>query len=135
MSKLPPMVKPIKQPGQIIDFILLNSEKESMIKFLIGYHKIQTDWDVYRKKIPDELLVKWAVVMKECRENGFMAPKIQGNVIVWKKVFGFKRNQNNADKCTLCSKAYVSGECEGKLRLRNMHRVFIPCWQETGIPF
>jgi hypothetical protein len=125
-------VEPKKRPDEITDEHFTFHEKEAMIKYLIGYQKTQADWDDYRKKIPDELLQKWARILLEARENGFFNPRvINGQYIIWKQIVGFKRNYKSSDECTLCPKTFVSGECQGKMKHdQHGHRVFRPCWYE-----
>jgi hypothetical protein len=105
--------------------MMSNSQKDLIIKYLIQHQKAKDDWDTARKKIPDDLLMKWASVILECRLNGFMSPRIHNNSIIWKQVTGAKRNYKNADQCTLCPNTYVGGECKGVMTER---KGFVPCW-------
>jgi hypothetical protein len=116
-------------PEVIVNGLLTQSEKDSMIKYLIGYQKTGMDWEICRKKIPTDLLEKWANVLRECRLNGFMAPKVQSEKLIWKQIFGFKRNYKNADKCTLCPRNFIAGDCKGGSKHKFGTILFRPCWE------
>jgi hypothetical protein len=121
-------VIPKLHPNQIVEGIFTAGEKDLMIKLLIAFQKIQTDWDAYRKKIPDNLLEKWADIMLKCRENGFVAPRVYDNQIHWKQIMGL--HTELSDECTMCPSTFVSGECKGRLKLNAKNeRVFVPCWK------
>ena len=101
LRKLPPLVSPKKYPSQIIDERLDFYEKENIIEHLEKYKTSSGEWDAYRKKIPSPLLEKFALVLRECRENGFIAPRVKNGEIKWQQVMGAKRSFQNADKCSL----------------------------------
>jgi hypothetical protein len=121
-------VEPQKYPAQIIDEIFSYDEKKSMIKYLITHQKTQTDWNVFRQKIPDELLEKWANIMRECRENGFVNPIVRHEKIQWSQIVGFERNYKNYDECSLCSRSFVGGDCNGEITYKFGKKDFKPCW-------
>lgn len=104
------------------------TEKESIINHISAYQKTHGEWDIYRKKIPDELLVKWGKILFECRKNGFINPHIYQDTLVWDQVMGSRRNYDNADKCSLCSNSLTRGTCEGKTIYKKMQSMFVPCW-------
>lgn len=119
-------------PNQIIDEFMDWSDKDLMIKHLISYQKLGDDrnWDNYRKKIPDELLQKWANIIFKCRMSGFIAPRAYDNKIVWKTMITY--HPEMCDQCSVCPKTFISGECQGKLKpkMEGGHwvRNFVPCW-------
>ena len=133
LSLLPPMARTTKTPEEIVDKYFSYDDKISFIKFLIGYQKTQIDWEVYRKKITDSLLDKFAKIIQECRENGFMRPRVREEKIVWDRVYAFKRNHQNVDKCSMCPRTFVAGDCKGKLKYKIGQKMFNPCWAAEGI--
>jgi hypothetical protein len=139
LKNLKPIVRTLKRPEQIVDEYLDGSDKYTIIKYLSEFQKTQGEWDSFRKKIPDELLNKWAKVMKECRANGFISPKIENNNIHWKVVMTL--HPETCDKCTLCPSTYIAGDCKGKLKMKRedgiMKRNWTPCWRDSSddVPF
>lgn len=129
LSKLPPMVNPKRTPDEIVDRHMDSSERVSMVNHLAAHQKAHGEWETYRKKIPSDLLQKWQRIMAECRQNGFMAPRVHDDKIVWSQVMGFKRNYRNADECCLCSNSQTKNDCAGQmLNDKNGQRQFVPCW-------
>lgn len=101
-------------------------EIASMIKHLIEYQK-EKDWSVYRKKIPEDLLVKWAQVLAACRKHGFVGPKAFGDRIHWNQVVTHR--EKPSDKCTMCPRGFGAFDCKGKTGFRkDGNKDFLPCW-------
>ena len=133
MPKKPllPIAKTLKNPDQIVDEFFNYLEKEQMIEHLISYQKLGDEghWNTYRKRIPQELLVKWLKIMKKCQSNGFIAPRVWEEKIHWKQVM--TRDRSNCDQCTMCPASFVAGECKGKMKHKpNGERNWTPCWKD-----
>ena len=103
-------------------------EIETIIYHLQTYQSSGDErrWEIYRKKIPHDLLTKWNSVVKEYRKNGFINPYIKAGKLSWAQIIGDRRH---ADDCTVCSKTYVDGSCMGKSLIENNKFDFIPCWK------
>lgn len=73
LQKLPPTVKPEKNPDQIIREILPSeTDRKALANFLIQYHKSkEAQWDDFRKKIAGGLLASLTEILAEMRRNGF----------------------------------------------------------------
>jgi hypothetical protein len=122
------MVVTDRQPDDIVGEFINFSEKETLVKFLSAYQKTKPDWDTYRHKIPDTLLDKFLKALQECRKHGFIAPKVVGGELFWKRIMGFPRNYKNSDQCSMCSKSQRAGDCRGRAIYKNQQRMFKPCW-------
>jgi len=126
----PPLVKTNLTPDEIMADYLDWSDMEFMVKVLSDFQKNQTDWEQVRRKIPDPLLEKWTKVLANCRDNGFIAPKIKNMKIVWKQIRG---NNWAVDKCSLCPNSFVSGRCMGGGKMKmidgEFKNFFKPCWE------
>jgi hypothetical protein len=105
-------------------------EREAYAKFLGDFRKNRPDWNLFRTKIPETLLVKIKKVLHECKAIGYISPVVINNEIVFRQVMGQKRNYQNADQCTLCSNSFIDGSCMGKSHVKKAdgHRYFVPCW-------
>jgi hypothetical protein len=123
------MVRTERHPEDIISEVMNFADKEIMIKHLSNYQKSKPDWDTFRRKIPDNLLEKWAKVLRECRKYGFIAPKIQNEEMVWKRVMGRRSNIKNVNQCTLCPSSQRAGDCRGREKKVNNQTMFKPCWE------
>jgi len=60
-------------------------------------------WDDFRYKIPDNLLKLWGDLIIECRRNGFIGPRAEGDRITWMQVIG-TNDIRNGDLCTMCDR-------------------------------
>lgn len=127
--RLPPLVTPKDKPDEIIDKYFSSTEKKTFTEFLSIYQKTRPDWDAYRNKIPDGMLDKWVKILKDCRVNGFIRPQVTNGELCWSQIQGFKRNYQNADKCTLCPSSDKSGDCRGTTKYKDGQRMFRPCWE------
>ena len=121
------MIIPKRSPETIM-FSILGSDEDEMGRFLATYQKTQPEWDVFRKKIPDELLKKFQRVLQECKSEGYINPHMSEGNIVWQQILTRERSKNNSDQCTTCSRSFVAGDCRGKTRLVNGQRHFVFCW-------
>ena len=126
---LPPLTIPLQKPDEIITKYFTKMEKEALVKYLSSYQKTRPDWDQFRNTMPDELLDKWTKILKECRENGFVSPRVDKWEIVWSQILGFKRNYKCVDKCSLCSSSQRAGDCKGTTKYKLDQRMFQPCWE------
>lgn len=83
--KTPPAKKPRRMPDQIVADVLGITEIEiyehttykSIIAMLEGFKKSGKDWDDYRGKIPVPVKTYLGRIFKECREEGFILPRIR----------------------------------------------------------
>lgn len=123
------MVIPIQYPDDIIRSVFSVLELETFTDYLEKYLKKRPEWDEYRSKIPEELLLKWARVLKACKSNGFLFRDIREDKMRWWQIRTDARTVKSVDKCTLCSNDFISGTCKGLLKLINSQRTFISCWQ------
>jgi len=124
----PPLVRPEKMPKEIMAEHLDYADMEAMIGYLSDHQKTESDWNTFRRKIPNPLLDKWAAIMRECRANGFVAPFVENNEIRWRQILSTKRNHDMTDKCTLCTNLYIAGKCRGQRKLKATGMFFVPCW-------
>jgi len=130
----PPLVTPVRMPNEIVDGLLLQSEKDMLIQHLINFQKSDCSWDSYRSKIPDTILDKFKVILKECKRNGFICPRVRQGILVWSQVLGDKRNRSASDECTLCDNNFHSGTCRGRNFITlNGGTNFKKCWERHGV--
>lgn len=75
-----------------------------MAKLILAYQRMgdSKNWDVYRTKIPADLLEKWEDVLRECRRNGFIAPYTAADKICWHQVTS--TDNTTADLCYMCER-------------------------------
>ena len=118
----PPMVIPKRSPETIM-FSILGSDEDEMGRFLATYQKTHPEWDVFRKKIPDELLRKFQRVLQECKAEGYVNPHMHEEKIVWQQILTRERHKNASDQCTLCPRSLAAGDCRGRMR-----KNFQFCW-------
>ena len=74
LRRHPPFIRPERMPSRIVADHFNQEELELMSKYLATYQKGEVGWDVFRLKIPTELLKKLEAVLVECRSNGFINP-------------------------------------------------------------
>jgi hypothetical protein len=104
---------------------------QSWIGFIQAKQKTHAEWDEIAKKIPAELRDKIALVLKECRQNGFINPHISNGKLVWSQILGHERNRKYNCQCDLCDNDTTSGTCRGRFVNNNQgHRDFKPCWEK-----
>ena len=89
-------------------------------------------WDNFRQKIPEDILLIWAEILRECRRNGYIAPWAYEDSIKWMQVISI--NNVQGDLCGLCERNcerrddFNSGEMK-KRRLADHNFVEpSPCW-------
>jgi hypothetical protein len=66
------------------------------------------DWTTYRatltkKPAYDHILASWVLILQECLRNGFMAPYVANNRIIWRQV-RTSGAHHSLDLCTLCER-------------------------------
>ena len=128
LHALPPLCGTSSLPQNIVDKYLTQDEYRAMIKHLSTYRKTRAEWDHYRLKIDNDLLEKWITVLEGCRRIGFVNPHIYQDEIIWNRILGFKRNIEQADKCTLCSNSQTKETCTGQTLYKKNQPMFVPCW-------
>lgn len=128
MRKLPPAVIPKQTPDNIITSLMDFSERDMITKYIATYQKTRPDWDTFRNKIPEKLLLKWQKVLISCRLNGFISPRVENENLIWQQILGFPRNYENIDQCTLCARSQRAGDCHGRKEYKNSQLMFKTCW-------
>jgi len=103
------------------------------IKDYLSTHQRQGEhrsWDVFREKIPTVLLKAWGDVLIECRRNGFIGPRAEGERIVFRQIIS--TNDIPGDLCTLCYR-----DCKRRERFDSGEMKYIkdinknnPSWRE-----
>ena len=127
-SDLLPLVKTGRTPDEIMLGYFDQADLEAMTKFLSDRQKSDAEWDVFRKKIPDVLLDKWRKIIRECWQNGFCAPSVKNNQIVWKQIKALPYKRDAVDGCSFCSNTFKGGTCLGRFKLRPSGLMFVQCW-------
>lgn len=128
MSGLVPVSSTIQTPYEIMYKHLDSEDIIAMTKYISDYQRTESEWKLYRKKIPGELLEKWGEAFTECREEGFCNPHVFKNKIIWNRMMEFERNKKNLDKCTLCANTIQGGTCVGSFKVKANGNMFTPCW-------
>ena len=139
---------PEEMPGKTMHRIFLQCDQDTgktdgfshaSIRDYLSAHQRQGErrnWDVFREKIPEALLRAWGGVMVECRRNGFVGPRVDGDRIVFQQVIS--TNDRPGDLCTLCDRdckrreQIDSGETRviKEMNRNNSHWVEPrPCWE------
>ena len=101
--------------------------------YLFKRHGEHRRWDEYRNKVPQELLFTWAVVMTDCRRNGFIAPHMENGMIVFDQVLA--SGMGNADLCTMCERYCLrrdmidTGELKRRKAVNKDYQELKPCWK------
>lgn len=113
-------------PSRIVADHFNQEELELMSKYLATYQKGEVGWDVFRLKIPTELLKKLEAVLVECRSNGFINPIVsigeRGDYrLLWSQIL----SDNPGDKCSSCTRKPCIEREDAKGQ-------FIPCWKATA---
>jgi hypothetical protein len=120
------MVKTERIPEDILNENTNFIDREAIVKFLSDYQKSRPDWEIFRRKIPEGLLLKWEIVLRECRKIGYVAPKIKNGELVFKQIL--TRTPKNIDDCSLCSKSITAGTCLSRGIIKKQQLMFKPCW-------
>lgn len=105
---------------------------------LLEFQKIGDDrnWDEYRKKLKNQdMLAGWTEIMGECVRNGFMAPYVNGNKIVWRQI-RTNGKYHSLDLCTCCERDCIVREDietgKDKWKRQNLsgnHKEREKCWE------
>lgn len=121
------MVIPRNRIETIIRSVITNeNDYLSIVEHLQTYRKHSAEWDVYRKKIADDLLKKLKNLLTAARESGFINPVVRDGKIVFDQILSINRN---ADQCTVCDKNIIHGNCNGIMRIIKHKKTFFPCWR------
>ena len=127
----PPYTAPIRWPQEIIADYLDFQEQQVWQSFILIKQKTNGEWDEIAKKMPPELRDKTAKVLKECKQNGFIRPRVYDGKLKWQQVMGLERHMKYACQCDLCDNNTTSGTCKGKFVKNSMgHRDFKACWEK-----
>ena len=126
-KRLPPLIRTVKTAESIARTVFTNeNDYDDVIKHLQAYQKAGGEWEVYRKKVPNDLLVKFKEFLIKCRHSGFIGPKIENEKLIFRQIV---THNQNADQCTLCERNLVNGSCNGQLKRVNNNRQFVPGWR------
>jgi hypothetical protein len=117
--------------------LALSADYQSIVGYLTTYQRQGENrrWEDFRNKIPAPLLKLWGDLLIDCRRNGFMAPRVENEVVVWRQVTS-NDDQKNGDLCTMCERECLRREMidagdTKRMRLLNpgWHEPK-PCWSE-----
>jgi hypothetical protein len=139
---LKPLIIPQETPEQVLTGIFKSpnykelSDYQAIINHLVAFGKAGElkKWDDYAPKIPDAIREIWKRILFECRRNGFIAPYVYNNELIWRRIM---THSNHADLCTLCERSCHVREGidtgEFKWRKQNMKSFHEPnkCWKES----
>ena len=111
LLKNPPVVTPEEMPETTMRRIFkefdlsLSADLQSIIGYLTSYQRTGENrrWEDFRNKIPPPILKLWGDLLIECRRNGFVAPRVENETIVWRQVTS-NDAQRNGDLCTMCDR-------------------------------
>jgi hypothetical protein len=120
-----PLVIATIYPDDILNYHM-GVDTSAIIKHLASYRKSGVGWDEYRKKIPDDLLNKFRKVINDCRRQGFIAPRTEGEKINWLCIVG---DSKYADPCSVCPKTTYNNTCQGIEEIKEDKKIFTPCWK------
>lgn len=99
--------------------------------FILMKQKTNGEWDEMAKKMPPALRTKAEKVLKECRQNGFICPRVYDWKLKWSQVLGRERNMKYVCQCDLCDNNTTAGTCKGRFVKNHLgHRDFKPCWEK-----
>lgn len=100
------MVTPQELPSTTTRRIFKDeTELSSIIGLLTTYQRQGENrrWEDFRNKIPPPLLKLWGDLLIECRRNGFVGPRVDGETLAWRQVTS-NDGQRNGDLCTMCER-------------------------------
>ncbi len=111
-------------PDEIMLAFLTHDEREAMAVHLMAYAKSGLGWDDYRKKVEGKLLEKWGKILRECRQNGFIGPHVEGGEIRFRQLVDARKDPPvRYDKCSFCERICKLRDNRGALPI-NVN----PCW-------
>ena len=129
--KRPPYTTPIRWPNEIISEHLDYQDLQLWISYIQLKQKTNGEWDEIAKKMPVVLRDTTAKILKECRQNGFIRPRVYDGELVWHQIMGVERNRKYNNQCDLCTNSMSSGTCKGKfINNQQGHRDFKKCWEK-----
>ena len=76
----PPLIIPDKMPEEI-----MGDDHDLIKKILIGHRASGMQWDDYAKKLDDNTRDLLADIFYKCRCNGFFAPQVHGDKVVFRQ--------------------------------------------------
>jgi hypothetical protein len=139
---LKPLIIPQETPDAILTGIFKTvnytelTDYQAIINHIVAFNKAGElkKWDDYAPKIPDAIREIWKRILFECRRNGFIAPYVYNNELIWRRIMTRGRH---ADLCTLCERSCHVREGidtgEFKWRKQNMKSFHEPhkCWNNN----
>ncbi len=132
LRKRPPYTTPIRWPNEIISEHLDYQDLQLWISYIQLKQKTNGEWDEIAKKMPPVLRDTTAKILKECRQNGFIMPRVYDGKLFWNQIMGSERNRKYNCQCDLCSNSMTSGTCKGKFTNNQQgHRDFKKCWERA----
>jgi hypothetical protein len=110
IKHLKPLIIPQETPDAILTGIFKSSnykeltDYQAIISHLIAFNKVGElkKWDDYAPKIPDAIRAIWKQILFDCRRNGFIAPYVYNNELIWRRIM---THGKHSDLCTLCERA------------------------------
>ena len=119
-----------------------NPDYKLLVNLLVTYQRQGEGrrWEDYRNKIPPQLLKIWGDILIDCRRNGFINPKVEGEVIIFYQII--TTNSRQGDLCTFCDRdcrrreQINSGELKAVKELNKNNpnwREQKPCWAKGGV--
>ena len=145
LQKRPPVVIPEELPATTMRRILVQNDLaysddyKSIVAYLTTYQRQGENraWETFRNKIPPPLLKTWGDIVSECRRNGFIAPRAEGEIIVFRQVVS-TGSTRNGDLCTMCERECAirenvdSGEAKRRKHANQDYKEEPPCWDSEG---
>lgn len=139
-KQLKPLIIQQETPDNVLNRVFKTAEYErltdhdSIIKHLIAYQKggDHRRWDEYAGKIPQELRDTWALILSECRRNGFIAPYVFNGKLQWRRIM---TTGKQADLCTMCSRDCTlrndidEGNVKWRRQNQNGYHEPAACWK------
>lgn len=92
--------------------------------------KSGAEWESIRAKLPEQFLFKVKKIINECWENGFCNPRIREGKLVWYQIMGNEFGRKYQEQCDLCRNTFSSGQCKGRLSIKNNNKNFKKCWEK-----
>jgi hypothetical protein len=142
LLKHPPVVTPEEHPETTMHRIFKTMDLEesddyrTIVALLTTYQRKGDNraWDDFRTKFPVPLLKLFGDLLIECRRNGFIYPRAEGDRLIWRQVIG-NNTEGNLDLCTMCIRPCARREeiDTGKFKWKRMEdplaREKPTCWE------
>jgi hypothetical protein len=143
LLKSPPVINPEEMPDDTMARLFgvprealrdspdYSGIREYLLVYLAGGES-RANWDVFRGKIPPNILAKMNAVFSECRRNGFIAPIVVNDRIVFHQRVADRGP--SADLCDSCERGcrrrglLTTGEIKKMRELNPGFKEPAPCW-------